>query len=192
MHNNGVERMMLKKKVQSLGDGTAIWIDAVGAPSERVFKIIKEIDREYIVIGFSPKEEYQIKKAHIRAKRLIMYKLSSGKVVTQNPDDWSKVDLEKQGIKELRFNLQNFGLQESKAAQHRWVVPLSKMEKLIPLFKLMFICIAVGVIGWSAFKFMTFLFTKISASALIDCATIIPRAPIPIGAMNITTPIGAI
>lgn len=183
--------MIFNKKSKIVGDGTAIWIDSIGAPTERVFKILKEVDKDYIIIGFSPQETYQIKKGHIRAKRIIIYKLSTNKIITQNPDDWSKLNLEKQGIKELRFNLQNFGLQESKSAQHRWIIPLTKLEKLIPLFKLMFICIAIGVIGWSAFKFTTFLFGKISASNLIDCATLIPKSPIPIGA-NITSPIGGI
>lgn len=179
-----------RKPKQSLGDGTAICINEVGAVQERVFKIVKEIDKQSIIIGFSPIETYQIKKAYIRGKRIIMWKLSSGKVIIQNPDDWSKIDLDKKGIKELRFNLQNFGLQESKSAQYRWTVPLSKMDKLIPLFKLMFICIAVGVIGWSAFKFGVYLFDKVSASSLIDCASIIPRPPVPIGG-GATIPIGA-
>lgn len=176
-------------KKKPIGDGTAIWVDSVGAMSERIFKVLEKKSEDQLVIRFSPNETYVINPKHIRAKRVIMFKTSSGKVISQNPDNWAFIDLEKQGIKTLRFNLQNFGLQESKAAQHRWTVPLTKMDKLIPLFKLMFICIAVGVIGWSAFKFGTFLFSKITASSLIDCANLIPQSPIPVG-VNITSPIG--
>jgi hypothetical protein len=181
--------MFKKKKVVSLGDGTALWVDEVGAMQERVFRVLS-LDGEKIVIGFSPTESYTINKKHIRAKRVIMYKTSSGKVISQNPDNWAFIDLEGQGIKELRFNLQNFGLQESKAAQHRWTVPLSKMDKLMPLFKLLFICIAVGIIGWAAFKFATFLFSKVTMSSLLDCAQLVPKLPSPIG-VNVTIPIGA-
>lgn len=182
-------KLFNKSNKQPLGDGTCIFINEVGAPQERVFRILSE-NGDKMIIGFSAKEQYEVAKSSIRAKRMIMFKTASGKIIVQNPNDWAKVDLEGQGIKELRFNLQNFGLQESKAAQHRWTLPLTKMQQLIPLFKLLFICIAVGVIGWSAFKFGTYLFDKVSASNLIDCATIIPRAPVPIG-VNVTAPIGA-
>lgn len=181
-------KLFNKSNKQPLGDGTCIFINEVGAPQERVFRILSEKD-DSVVIGFSSTEQYEIKKSNIRAKRFLMFKTPT-KVIVQNPNDWSKIDLEKQGIKVLRFNLQNFGLQESKAAQHRWTVPLTKMQQLIPLFKLLFICIAVGVIGWSGFKFGVYLFDKISASNLIDCATLIPKVPSPIGTA-ITSPIGA-
>lgn len=184
-----------KNNKQPIGDGTAVLIDSVGSPQEIVFRVIKEVNKEEIIIELSNKETFQIKKAHIRAKRIIIYKLSTGKIITQNPNDWAKINLENQGIKELRFNLQNFGLQESKAAQSRWTVPLTKMEKLIPLFKLLFICVAVGVIGWSAFKYGVYLFDKISASSIIDCASLISKTPTPVGGIeliNKTIPIGAI
>jgi hypothetical protein len=185
-----MDAIMFKKKETSIeASGTALWIDEVGAMQERVFKVLSS-EAEKIVIGFSPTESYTINKKHVRAKRVIMYKTSSGKVISQNPDNWAFVDLEGQGIKELRFNLQNFGLQESKAAQHRWTVPLSKMDKLMPLFKLLFICIAVGIIGWSAFKFATFLFSKVTMSSLLDCTQLVPKLPTPIG-VNISAPIGA-
>jgi hypothetical protein len=181
--------MMIKKKQAPLGDGTALWVNDVGGMEERVFKIISQPSDKEIIIGFSPTESYKIQKRHIRAKRVIIFKTSKGQVISQNPDNWANVDLEGQGIKILRFNLQNFGLQESKAAQHRWTVPLSKMDKLMPLFKLLFICIAVGLIGWSAFKFSTFLFSQVTASSVMDCARLISQLPTPIG-VNSTIPLG--
>jgi hypothetical protein len=190
MYKYGVESMIGRKKQVPLGDGTCLWVNDVGGMEERVFKIISQPSDKEVIIGFSPQESYRIQKRHIRAKRVIMFKTSKGQVISQNPDNWANINLESEGIKILRFNLQNFGLQESKAAQHRWTVPLSKMDKLMPLFKLLFICIAVGIIGWSAFKFSTFLFSKVTASGLMDCAQLVPQLPFPIG-VNQTIPLGA-
>jgi len=99
--------------------------------------------------------------------------------------------LKAQGIKELRFNLQNFSIQEGSSALHRWTLPQTTMDKLLPLFKVLFICIAVAVVGWSAFKFSTYVLDIIVKSRILPCETIFPNIPIPIGAMNSSVPLGA-
>jgi len=97
---------------------------------------------------------------------------------------------------ELRFNLQNFSLQESKASIHRWTLPKDTIAKLAPLFKLLMICIVIGVIGWAALKFGTYVLDVVMKSRVMDCSQLIPQVQIPIGTTNpiintsITTPIG--
>ena len=65
----------------------------------------------------------------------------------------------------------------------------SPIEELSPLFKVLLIAIAVAVIGWAAFKFAAVVLEKALSSRLGDCASIIPKVPLPIGA-NTTTPFG--
>ncbi len=182
--------MAKKTKVKN---GTAIWIDETGSIKTKVFTIQK-IDKEKksVLIAFSNKETYWIKKRDIRGKRVIIYKKSNGKIVAQNPDNWGKIDLKKQGIKTLRFNLQNQSLQESKSAVYRWTPPQSALDKLGPIFRLMFICITLGVIAWSALSFGGLALDAITRSRLMDCSQLIPTVVDPIGAiLNNTIPIGA-
>jgi len=173
--------------------GTALWISEIGSIKTRVFDIIKQdLKNKTIDIRFGPKEIYRIKKKFLRAKRVIIYKTSSDKIICQNPDKIGQMDLKAQNVKTLRFNLQNSSLQESKAANNRWTIPQSAIDKLTPVFKLLFICIAIGVLGWATLKFATFFFESIMRSRIMDCATLIPKAPTPIGALiNATIPIGA-
>lgn len=179
-----------KNKVQAY-DGTCLWIDNVGAPNTRLFKVYPvQSNKNDVVIDFGNNETYTIDRKYIRGKRLIIYKMSSGKIVIQDPNKWSNVDLDEEGIKELRFNLQNFGIQEGKAALHRWTMPKTAMDKLLPLFKLLFICIAVAVIGWAAIKGGTYVLDTVVKSRTMDCASIITKNLIPIGVSNSTTPLG--
>ena len=173
--------------------GTAIWINEIGSIKNRVFEILKQNKEDKTsLISFSKKEQYWIKKRNIRGKRVIIYKKSDGKVVSQNPDSWGRVDLKAMGIKTLRFNLQNSSLQESKSAIYRWTTPKDTIDKLGPIFKLMFICIAVGVMGWSALKFGGLALDTITSSRLLSCDQLLPKITDPIGAIiNSTIPIGA-
>jgi len=182
---------MAKNKFK--GKGTAIWITEIGAIKNRVFDIAQtNKEKGTVLISFGPKEKYWIKKGNIRSKRVVIYKKSDGKIISQNPDGWGKIDLPKQGIKTLRFNLQNSSLQESKSAMHRWTNPKSVIDKLTPIFKLMFICIAVGVMGWAALKFGGQALDAIMRSRLMDCGQLLAKAPSPVGAIvNTTAPIGA-
>ena len=178
---------MTKKDINK---GTAIWIDEIGAIRPRVFDVLKDDkEKKELIIGFGNNEVYKISKSNIRAKRTIIYQKANGEIVSQNPDKLSNLDLKKKGIKTLRFNLQNSSLQESRAAIHRWAPTRDIVDKLGPIFKLMFICIAVGVIGWAAFKFGGDVLNTITRSRLLDCSTLIPNAPVPIG-VDMTTPVG--
>ena len=180
---------MVKKK-QEVNRGTAIFINEIGAIKRRVFDIVKNIPEEKsVIISFGKNEAYKIRKRNIRAKRVILWRTSEKKVVCQDPDKWGEVDLKGKGIKVLRFNLQNSALQESKSANSRWTVPKDRVDKLIPVFRLMFICIAIGVIGWAMLKLGIFALDKISMARLQDCAALIPKAPIPLG-VNASAPIG--
>ena len=183
---------LFKKQPKYTEDsGTALFVNEVGAMNTRIFKQIESQEKDKVILDFGNNEKYVVPRKFIRTKRILIYKTSSGKVVCQNPDNWSKIDLNKENIKELRFNLLNFSNQESKAALHRWSMPQSTMDKLMPLFKLLFICIAVGVIGWSAFKFGGVVLDKVVASRLLDCNQLIPHVTNPVGAVvNATSPIG--
>ena len=184
-------------KKESLNQGTCVFIDDVGAIKIRVFNILS-VEEDKLVISFvdNPQEQYRIPKKYVRAKRVMIIKDSSGKIYVQNPDNWKKIDLKSKGIKELRFNLQNFSLQESKASIHRWTLPKDTIAKLAPLFKLLMICIVIGVIGWAALKFGTSVLDVVMKSRVMDCSQLIPQVQIPIGTTNpivntsITTPIG--
>lgn len=173
--------------------GTAIWVNEIGSTRSRVFEILKQNKEDRTsLISFSNTEQYWINKRNIRGKRVIIYKKSDGKIVSQNPDAWGRVDLKGMGIKILRFNLQNSSLQESKSAIYRWTTPKDTIDKLGPIFKLMFICIAVGVMGWSALKFGGLALDAITGSRLLSCDQLLPKITDPIGAMlNGTTPLGA-
>lgn len=178
---------MFKKSKPQVNSGTAIWINEVGAMQTRIFKILEVKDKK-IHISFGKGEKYLIKESHLRAKRIIIYKTSSGKIITQDPEKWKDIGLKDYGIKELRFNLQNFSLQESKAAIHRWTTPKDMMDKLSPLFKLLFICIAISVIGWAILKFGVYVLQVVMDSRLLDCSAIVPKVPVPIDVIT-TTPI---
>lgn len=178
---------------QNIKSGIAIWIDEIGSIKDRIFNVKSKDEKKGIVlISFGNGEDYWIKKRNIRAKRVIIYKKADGNIIAQNPDGWGKINLNEQGCKTLRFNLQNSSLQESKAAIHRWTNPKSAIDKLTPIFKLLFICIAIGVIGWAAFKFGGHVLDTVIRSRLIDCAEVLPKAQTPIGAIiNNSIPIGA-
>lgn len=181
---------MAKKKGNT---GTAIWINEVGAIKLRVFNILQQDkEKRNVLISFNKNESYWIKKRNIRAKRIIIYQKNDGKIISQNPDNLGKINLDELGIKTLRFNLQNSSLQESRSAVHRWTAPRDAIDKLIPIFKLMFICIAVGVMGWAAMKFGGVALDAIMRSRLMDCAELLARAPNPIGTLiNGSIPVGA-
>lgn len=181
------------KKKAPIKKGTAIWINETGAIKPRVFDVVKEDKiKKTVILSFNPKESYEVKKLFIRAKRIIIYEKGDGSIVCQNPDNIGKLPLDKLGIKTLRFNLQNSALQESKAALWRWTTPQNAVDKLIPLFRLMFITIAVGVLGWAAFKFGGMALDAIVRSRLMDCAELFPKVPTPIGVVqNLTSPLGA-
>jgi len=186
--------MKFKKKKKSKDKkGTAICIDETGAMKQRVFNLLKSNkEKKTVIIGFSKKETYEIKKTYIRGNRVMIYKKSDGKVVVQNPDNWGKINLDKQGIKTLRFNLQNQSSQESKGAVYRWTPPQTALDKLTPLFRLMFICITLGVIAWSSLKFGGMALDAITRSRLMDCDALIPKVMDPIGALlNASIPVGA-
>jgi len=171
--------------------GTALWIDESGTIRTRIFNI-HNLDKEFIIITFDKLEKYKIKKAYLRGSRVVIYKKSDGQIVIQNPNKISNLDLRSQNIKVLRFNLQNSALQESKAANYRWTAPKDMVDKLGPIFKLLFICIAVGVIGWAAFNFSVQVMELVSRSRLMECSTLFPNAPSPVGYVtNLTAPIGA-
>jgi hypothetical protein len=177
-----------KKPKFTSEDGTAIFISPVGGIDLRIFKILDRRDG-LALISFSDTEKYKIKEGYIRKSRVIIFKTKEGKIIAQNPDNWKNIDLKGKNIKELRFNLQNFSLQESKAAIHRWTLPQDLINKLSPLFKILLICIAVGVLGWSAFKFAAVVLGRVLESRIMDCAQLLPSIPNPIGIVN-ATPIG--
>ena len=179
----------MAKKDKFKDMATAIWIDNVGALSLRVFKIL-EVKEGKALIGFGEGERYTIPFKMIRKSRVIIYDLGEGNIKVQNPDNWKDVPLKENNIKELRFNLQNYAIQEDKAARSRWCLPPDILTKLSPLFKLLIICIVIGVLGWAAFKFGAYVLDLVMKSRLLDCNTILPRAPIPIGASNVSAPIG--
>jgi hypothetical protein len=179
------------KKVEK-NNGTCVWIGSVGEIKLRVFNIVKT-EEDKIFIDFGNNETYKVPKKYIRAKRIMMFQLPSGKVIAQNPDNWKNIDLKGYNIKELRFNLQNFSLQEGKSSIHRWTLPKDTISKLSPLFKLLMICIVIGVIGWASLKFGTYVLDVVMKSRLLDCSQLIPQIQVPIGtAINtsLTTPIG--
>ncbi len=176
----------MKKNKQSEDSGTAIWINEVGSIKPRVFKI-RDRSEGKVTLDFGNNETYRVLERNMRQKRLVMWKTSEDKVIVQNPDRWKEINLKEHGIKELRFNLQNMGIQEGKAAIHRWALPSDKLTKLSPLFKLLMICIVIGVIGWASMKFGTYVLDVVMKSRLIDCAQVLPNyipEPIPIDAIT--------
>jgi hypothetical protein len=189
--------MFKGKSKQPKKQGIAIWVDDVGGISTRVFEVLKQ-EKGKVTIGFGKGENYVIKKDNIRARKCLIWKKADGEIMVQNPNNWKKIDLKKHKIKELRFNLQNFSIQEGRASIHRWTMPPNKIMQLAPLFKLLMVCIAIGVMGWAALKFTTYVLDTVMHARLLDCATVLPKAQIPIGAItnpinatNITAPIGA-
>ncbi len=173
--------MFNKKKKDNGSSGTAVFIDEIGAIKIRVFEIKENLPGEKLRISFGEKEEYIIDKKRIRSKRCIIYKTADGKVIVQNPDKWRNLDLKGNGIKELRFNLQNFDIQEGKSAIHRWTLPEGMLKKFSPIIKLLMICIVIGVLGWAVFKFVEIMFTHVTASRILDCRSILPSMPNPLG-----------
>lgn len=170
--------------------GTALLINESGAMKKVVFDILGRKDGK-IKIKFPTNEVLILDEKNIRGRRVVIFRTSTGKLIVQNPDKWKTINLKEYGIKDLRFNLQNFGLQEGKSAIHRWTLPPDKIAKLAPLIKLLFICIVVGVIGWSAMKFGTYALDLVMKSRVLDCSQVIPRVlETPIGAITNSTPIG--
>jgi hypothetical protein len=183
----------MKKKQKSIEKkGTAILIDETGAIKTKVFDLIKSNkEKKTVLIALSSNKKYWVKRRHIRGNRILIYQKSDGKVIAQNPDNWGKLNLKKQGVKTLRFNLQNQSLQESKSAVYRWTAPQTALDKLGPIFRLMFICITLGVIAWSALKFGGMALDTITRSRLMDCSSLLPKVIDPIGAiMNSSIPVG--
>ncbi len=158
-----------------LAQGTAIWINEIGLISHRVFNVLKE-ENNILTITFSKEEIYEINKAYIRAGKILVYKKSNGEVIVQNPNKISLINLDKKNIKTLRFNLQNTSLQESKAAIYRWTTPKDMVDKLGPIFKLLFICITVAVIGWAAFKFGGHALDLVTSARSLDCNSLLQSA----------------
>jgi hypothetical protein len=178
----------MAKKIDNRG--TAVWINEIGSITLRVFEIVKEDkEKKTIIIKFNKNEIYEIRKNNIRARRVIIYQKSNGKIIAQNPDNISQLNLDEQKIKILRFNLQNSSLQESKAAIHRWAPTQDLVDKLGPIFKLMFICIAVGVIGWAAFKYAGVVLDLVARSRILECSQLFPYSPTPVG-VNLSAPVG--
>lgn len=179
---------MSKNKVEK-NQGTCVWIGESGEIRLRVFNIILT-EGEKVTIEFEDnKKKYIIPRKYIRAKRVMIFNPSEGRIIVQNPDKWKDVDLKSKGIKELRFNLQNFAFQEGKSAIHRWTLPKDIITKLSPLFKLLMICIVIGVIGWASLKFGSYVLDVVMKSRVLDCVQLIPKVQIPIGT-NITIPVG--
>lgn len=166
-------------KKPAFEEGTCIWINETGGIRPRVFRIIEDVD-DKVIIDFGNGEAYKVRRRNIRAKRLVIWQ-TKNEIKVQDPDRWKDMALKKYDIKELRFNLQNFAIQEGRASIHRWTLPLDKITKLSPLFKLLMICLVVGVIGWAAMKFGTYALDLVMKSRIIDCNSIIPRPPVPIG-----------
>ena len=180
------------KKKSKVKTGVAIWISETGSIKRRLFSLGISKERKKAIIRFSPSESYKINRLNIRAGKVIIYKKADGNIVSQNPELWSRLDLNKSGVKTLRFNLQNSARQESKAAIYRWTTPKDAIDKLGPIFRLLFICIAIGVIGWASLKMAGVAMDTISSSRLMDCAKLLPKIADPIGAVvNNTVPIGA-
>jgi len=133
---------------------------------------------------------FKINRDYIRANRCVIFEKASGEIIIQNPDKVGLMDLNSKGIKTLRFNLQNSALQESKAANYRWAPQKDVIDKLGPIFKLLFICIAVGVIGWAAFKYGGQVLELITRSRLMDCKELLGSIPSPQNIMNKSIPVG--
>ena len=173
----------MSKKI--LTQGTAIWISEIGLINHRVFNVLKE-ENNILTISFDKDEIYEIDKSNVRAKKILVYQKSDGDIVIQNPNKISLIDLNKKKIKTLRFNLQNTSLQESKAAIYRWTTPKDIIDKLGPIFKLLFICIAVGVIGWAAFKYGGQVLDLVTSSRTLDCSQVLPnpQVNVPIGVVE--------
>jgi len=170
--------------------GTAIIVNEYGSIDKVIFKIITNVGKE-IEIEFPDNSKLVLPKMFIRAKRVLIYKTLDGVLHPYDPDLWRSIELEKKfGIKQLRFNLQNFSLQESKSAIHRWTLPDDIIKKLSPLFKLLMICIVIGVIGWAAFNFGGKMLTDLMASRSMDCHALITNETLGYIASNITQPIG--
>lgn len=180
---------MAKNKIKK---GTAVWITETGGIKTRVFDVEK-VGKDSALIKFSPSETYKVKKNNIRGKRIVMYRKSDGSVASMNPDSWGNLNIARDhGIKTLRFNLQNSSLQESKSSIYRWMAPKNTIDKLSPIFKLLFICIAVGVMGWAALKYGGVVLDAVTKSRLMDCSQLLPKVQTPVGAiLNNTVPVGA-
>jgi len=178
---------MVKKKIKK---GTCVWINHIGAINLRIFEVVNyDKEKKLLTIKFNDNEIFKINRDYIRANRCVIFEKANGEIIIQNPDKIGLMDLKKQGIKTLRFNLQNSALQESKAANYRWAPQRDMVDKLGPIFKLLFICIAVGVIGWAAFKYGGLVLELITRSRLLECADLIPKGPNPM-VTNITNPLG--
>lgn len=183
--------MIGKKKSKVNNDGTCVWIDSVGSIKLRIFKIIEQKDKN-VKIDFGNDEVYIIRKDNIRGKRVMIYQTADEKIHVQNPNNWKNLDLKKYGIQELKFNLQNFAIQEGRASIHRWTLPKDRISQLLPYFKFMIIAITVGVMAWGAMKFGIYVFEVVMNSRTLDCASILPKVQVPLGAVipNATVPLG--
>jgi hypothetical protein len=167
---------------KSLAQGTAVWINSIGLIQHRTFSVLKE-ENNILTISFSKDEVYEIDKSNVRARKILVYQKSNGEIIIQNPNKISLINLNKKNVKTLRFNLQNTSLQESKAAIYRWTLPKDIVDKLGPIFKLLFICIAVAVIGWAAFKFGGHALDLVTSARTLDCNSLLQTAAsdVPIG-----------
>lgn len=125
-------------------------------------------------------KELNIYENFIRKNKVLLSSVK-GNIKPIDPVVWNTIDLKKQKIDIVNYNLQNFRAQESRSALYRWAVGQDLIQKLTPWFKLLVVCLVVGVIGWFALKIGFEIFTRAIAPRLADCASILPTAPTPPG-----------
>lgn len=179
--------MFNKKKIAD-NKGTAIWVDAVGSITPRIFTILGNPKDKQVVLDFGD-EKIKVNTTYIRKKRILIYCLTDGKKIVQNPDKWKDIPLKKYNIKELKFNLQNFGIQERRSALSRWTLPPDRITQLAPWFKLLIIGLVIGVLGWFTLKFGGYTLDAVTKARFMDCAQLLPQSVVPIE-INATQPIG--
>lgn len=174
---------MKKKKEQEL---TALWINEIGNIKTRRFKVLK-VEGNKVTALFDDNKKYIFDKSKIRGQNVVVIEDANGKVKLVDPESWKKIDYNAEGIKEFRFNLQNFRQQESVSAISRWTLPKSTLDKILPLLKFLLIGAAVAVVGWAAFKYAGYIFNNILGAFRFDCISLVPNKQVPIDVVrNIT------
>ena len=73
------------------------------------------------------------------------------------------------------------------------IIAKQAIDKILPILKVLFIGIALGVMAWGLFKMGTWVLDKVVTSRIIDCNAILPKIKsTPISAItNLTTPVSA-
>jgi hypothetical protein len=168
--------MSLFKKSTTIEGVNVIWIDNFGFIRIRKAAITEKTKEAISIKMLDNNKNYTFSTSKIRKGVVTILENSEGAIKVVNPEDLRKIDLKSKNISEYRFNLQNLRIQESKSAMNRWVVPKSDMEKLLPLFKILFIGIAVGIIGWAVFKYGSVMFNQIISTTYTQCNTLLPKA----------------